>query len=124
MTDQTQIIEEAKKLVKLCNEEMYGHGHGSLMTVQSYICKLSLLLNGEKGSLDPVQKISRIDFIPLAKKVYERRVALGLTEEQLAHRAGFTVKAIKEIKRCQLNITLLSLMSLAEALECEVSDLI
>ena len=58
-----------------------------------------------------------------ARKVRLRRYALGLTQEQLAERAGFHVNYIGGIERAERNSSIESLVTLARALEISPKDL-
>lgn len=51
------------------------------------------------------------------------RKRLGLSQEELAYRAGFHRTYIGMIERAERNITLSNLKRLADALEVEIKDL-
>ncbi|HBI57696.1 MAG: helix-turn-helix transcriptional regulator [Duncaniella sp.] len=51
------------------------------------------------------------------------RKGLGLSQEELAYRAGFHRTYIGMIERAERNITLSNLKRLADALEVEIKDL-
>jgi transcriptional regulator with XRE-family HTH domain len=59
-----------------------------------------------------------------AKKVRSRRYQLELSQEQLAERADFHVNYIGGIERAERNPSLTSLVTLANALEVDLSDLL
>lgn len=61
--------------------------------------------------------------IDFAKRVRTRRHELELTQEQLAERADFHVNFIGGIERAERNPSLTSLVDLAKALNCALSDL-
>ncbi len=61
--------------------------------------------------------------IAFGKKVQANRKKLGISQEELAHRAGFHRTYIGMIERAERNITLSNLKRLAEALEIEIKDL-
>lgn len=56
--------------------------------------------------------------------VQERRDSLGISQEELAHRAGLHRTYISDIERGSRNISLRSLIRLATALELTASGLI
>lgn len=56
--------------------------------------------------------------------VQERREILGISQEELAHRAGLHRTYISDIERGSRNISLRSLIRLAKALEVSASGLI
>ena len=53
-------------------------------------------------------------------KVQNRRKELGISQEELAYRAGFHRTYIGMIERAERNITLSNLKRLADALEIEI----
>jgi transcriptional regulator with XRE-family HTH domain len=61
--------------------------------------------------------------IPLAASVRNRRVALGLSQEELAERCGFDRTYISMIERAKRNPSFLNLLKLADGLETSVSRL-
>lgn len=56
-------------------------------------------------------------------KVQQRRKELGLSQEELAYRAGFHRTYIGMIERAERNITLSNLKRLADALHVEIKVL-
>ena len=56
--------------------------------------------------------------------VHERRELLGISQEELAHRAGLHRTYISDIERGARNPSLKTLSRLADALEISTSDLI
>ncbi len=58
------------------------------------------------------------------KVVQERREQLGISQEELAHRAGLHRTYISDIERGSRNVSLRSLIRLATALELTASSLI
>jgi len=60
----------------------------------------------------------------VCKSVHERREVLGLSQEELAHRAGLHRTYISDIERGARNPSLKTLSRLADALEISTSDLI
>ena len=58
-----------------------------------------------------------------AKKARQRRHELGLTQEQVAEKAGFHVNYVGGIERAERNLSLTSIVALAEALKCLPKDL-
>ena len=55
--------------------------------------------------------------------IHERRLALGLTQEDLAERSGFDRTHINKLETGRGGFSRVALEQLAEALECEVKDL-
>lgn len=55
-------------------------------------------------------------------KVQQRRKELGISQEELAFRAGFHRTYIGMIERAERNITLSNLKRLADALEITIKD--
>lgn len=56
-------------------------------------------------------------------KVQQRRKELGISQEELAYRAGFHRTYIGMIERAERNITLSNLKRLADALQVNIKDL-
>lgn len=56
-------------------------------------------------------------------KVQNRRKELGISQEELAFRAGFHRTYIGMIERAERNITLSNLKRLADALQIEIKQL-
>lgn len=56
-------------------------------------------------------------------KVQQRRKELGISQEELAYRAGVHRTYIGMIERAERNITLSNLKRLADALQVEIKDL-
>lgn len=59
-----------------------------------------------------------------AKKVRLRRYELELTQEQLAEKANFHVNYISGIERAERNVSIESIVRLAEALQISPKDLL
>lgn len=57
------------------------------------------------------------------QKVQKRRKELGLSQEELAFRAGFHRTYIGMIERAERNITLSNIKRLADALKLNIKDL-
>ena len=66
------------------------------------------------------QKIKRL----FGKRVRERRLALGLTQQELADRAGLHRSYIGEIELGRRNVTLKSVAKIAEVLQVDVASLL
>ena len=62
--------------------------------------------------------------IAVCRSVHERREQLGISQEELAHRAGLHRTYISDIERGARNPSLKTLSRLADALELATSDLI
>lgn len=56
-------------------------------------------------------------------KVQQKRKELGISQEELAYRAGFHRTYIGMIERAERNITLSNLKRLADALQMKIKDL-
>ena len=61
--------------------------------------------------------------IKFGNKVRERRLKLGLSQEELASRAGVHRTYIGIIERAEKNITLANIEKIAKALEISLDDL-
>jgi transcriptional regulator with XRE-family HTH domain len=59
----------------------------------------------------------------LARKIRERRRALGLTQESLAERGEFDVRHVQKLEAAQLNVSLQTMCRLAAALKLSLSEL-
>lgn len=57
------------------------------------------------------------------QKVQKRRKELGISQEELAFRAGFHRTYIGMIERAERNITLSNIKRLADALKLNIKDL-
>ena len=66
------------------------------------------------------QKIKRL----FGKRVRERRLALGLTQQELADRAGLHRSYIGEIELGRRNVTLKSVAKIAKVLQVDVASLL
>lgn len=62
--------------------------------------------------------------VAVCQSVHERREVLGISQEELAHRAGLHRTYISDIERGARNPSLKTLSRLADALELSTSDLI
>jgi transcriptional regulator with XRE-family HTH domain len=60
--------------------------------------------------------------IKFGNKVRERRTALGLSQEELANRAGVHRTYIGMIERAEKNITLENIEKIAKALKISIAD--
>jgi transcriptional regulator with XRE-family HTH domain len=60
---------------------------------------------------------------PFSLAIKTRRLELGLSQEQLAHRCGFDRTYISMLERGKRNPSLLNLLKLAKGLESSVSKL-
>lgn len=67
-----------------------------------------------------MQKIILENF---GRKVREERLKLGLSQEELAAKAGVHRTYIGMIERAEKNITLLNISKIAQALGISISDL-
>lgn len=72
---------------------------------------------GQRGVPDPL-------LIALGQAVRQRRTALGLSQEELAHRAGLHRTYIGSLERGERNVAFLNLIRLADALECPLEALL
>ena len=59
-----------------------------------------------------------------SQEIRHRREMMGISQEELAHLCGLHRTYIGAIERGERNITLTTLLKLAEALDCELSDLV
>ena len=59
----------------------------------------------------------------LGSRIRDIRKSIGLTQEQLAEKAGFHFSYIGGLERAEKNITLLNLDKIAKALDVEIYDL-
>lgn len=60
----------------------------------------------------------------IGEAIRARREALGVSQEQLAELTDFHRNYIGLVERAEQNLTLDSLVRIAEALNCKVSDLL
>jgi len=60
-------------------------------------------------------------FAQIAEQVAQRRVALGLSQKELAHLTGTTQSAIARLERGGRPPRIDTLLRMAEALDCELS---
>ena len=60
-------------------------------------------------------------FAQIAEQVAQRRVALGLSQKELAHLTGTTQSAIARLERGGRPPRIDTLLRIAEALDCELS---
>lgn len=69
-------------------------------------------------------KSDRKILIKFGEKVKEFRKKNGLSQEDLAHKAGFHRTYIGMIERAERNITLANIEKLANALEVKITELL
>lgn len=62
--------------------------------------------------------------ISFAKRVREERKKMGISQEELAERAGVHRTYVGMIERAEKNITLESMEKIAKALKIKISDLL
>lgn len=62
--------------------------------------------------------------LAFAKQVRQRRYELGLTQEELAEKSNFHVNYIGGIERAERNVSIITLITLAKALEIEPSEIL
>ncbi len=67
--------------------------------------------------------MAHITLEKFGRNVREYRNMLGLSQEQLAEKAGVHRTYIGMIERAEKNITLLNIEKIAQALEIEIKDL-
>ena len=60
----------------------------------------------------------------LAQSIRERRAALSLTQESVAEVAGLSPRHYQKLEAAELNVTLETLCRVADALRCEIRDLL
>ena len=70
--------------------------------------------------MDPAQLLKR----KLANEIRRRREVLGLSQEKFADSCGIHRTYIGAIERGERNITIGTLQKIADALECEITELI
>lgn len=58
------------------------------------------------------------------QSVAQRRHALGLSQEQLAHKSGLHPNYVGDLERGERNPTLITLLALARGLGCSISQLL
>lgn len=68
--------------------------------------------------------LARTSILRVADQVYERRMALDLSQEDLAERSGLGQKAISEIERGVCTCSIDTLDKLAKGLRCKTHVLI
>lgn len=61
--------------------------------------------------------------VDFGRKVQNRRKELGISQEELAFRAGFHRTYIGMIERAERNITLGNIKKLADALQIKITEL-
>ena len=59
-----------------------------------------------------------------AQRIRERRAVLGLTQESVAEAAGLSPRHYQKLEAAELNMTLETMCRVADALSCEVRDLL
>lgn len=59
----------------------------------------------------------------VAIRMRERRLELGISQEELAHRAGLHRTYVSDLERGNRNIAITNLVRLADALEIPVADI-
>jgi len=69
-------------------------------------------------------KMKKTILLKFGKRVREERLKLGISQEELAVRAGVHRTYIGMIERAEKNITLENISKIAKALNLKISDLI
>lgn len=69
-------------------------------------------------------KSDRKILIKFGEKVKDLRKKRGLSQEDLAHKAGFHRTYIGMIERAERNITLVNIQKLANALEVSITEIV
>lgn len=69
-------------------------------------------------------KSDRKILIKFGEKVKDLRKKRGLSQEDLAHKAGFHRTYIGMIERAERNITLVNIQKLANALEVSITEVV
>ncbi|HEX8917756.1 MAG TPA: helix-turn-helix transcriptional regulator [Chloroflexota bacterium] len=62
--------------------------------------------------------------LAIARVIRERRLALGLSQDQFGHRAGLYRTYVGGVERGERNLTITSLCKIASALQLEAHDLL
>lgn len=62
--------------------------------------------------------------LEIGRRLRQRREALGLTQEELAHRAKSHRTYVGMLERAEKNVTVIALARFAEALETSLSELL
>ena len=70
-----------------------------------------------------MQRVADPELAGLASAVRELRRGSGLTQEQLAHRAGLTTASLARLERARTNPGWKTLRALATALDVAVADI-
>ena len=65
-----------------------------------------------------------MDYTALGKRIRERRIALSLTQEQLAETADISFAFVGHIERGTRKMSVSTLLALARALDCSVDYLL
>jgi UDP-N-acetylglucosamine 1-carboxyvinyltransferase len=60
----------------------------------------------------------------VARRVFELRQAIGMTQTELAQRIGSTYQGVQRIERGEQNLTLLTMLKLANALDVPLPALL
>lgn len=75
----------------------------------------------------PPMELHRKTHLPprqlLAKHLRAERAARGISQEELAHRAGIDRAFVGSVERAERNVSIDSIEKLARALEVEISEL-
>jgi transcriptional regulator with XRE-family HTH domain len=67
--------------------------------------------------------MNTVDLTTLGDRIREQRKKLGLTQEDLAHKAEIDRSYIGSVERGERNLTLKVLCAICVALECDISAL-
>jgi len=62
--------------------------------------------------------------LELGRRVRARREALGLSQERLAHLVGLHYSTVSHIERGDRSLRVISILRLAEGLDCDPGDLL
>lgn len=65
-----------------------------------------------------------INYIAIGKRIREARIKLGLTQNKLAERSGIETSNISHIERAATKLSLPTLISIANALELSLDEIV
>ena len=88
------------------------------------VCRPKVCITGTLGPMGPIEKPKKSARSRFAERLRIERAARGLSQEELAARAGLHRTYIGSVERSERNISIDSMERLAQALGLDVSDLL
>jgi transcriptional regulator with XRE-family HTH domain len=71
-----------------------------------------------------IREANMVDYVTIGKRVMQRRLRMGMSQKELAMRAGITTVYLSNVENAHSKASLPTFLKLANALDCGVDALI